>query len=396
MIPFFFRNSKIESRIFICLFLFLISGCAQLDGILPKLKPQNDEKASPAAHSPSTVAAKQEALSEENRQLLSKIEQLEQQVKSLEKKQEKQSDDFQLLQQQWNTNFNLLERSVEQSLSSNMNAENSDTIKAHVEENQNTEETSVAMNITSQVSLPALENYSLLKKPASGTEKRSLADQEMDETNDFDSGKQEEIIIEEPGFAEAEEVNHEDLEDTEDLPDPEARAVLTSEQDTETPPLKIEKTEKTENNFSDPDLDPPDDPFILIRHPGVKKIYNQGMTAIIKKNHKQAIQVFENFTERFPDDLDSDNAIYWIGRSQLKLNQLEKAEAAFRKVLKLYEHRPTSQGYKTPDSIYMLGKINQQKNLNQRASYYFMEVIKRFPGSAAARNAEQDLGSITQ
>ena len=171
---------------------------------------------------------------------------------------------------------------------------------------------------------------------------------------------------------------------------------MTSEQDTETPPLKIEKTEKTENNFSDPDLDPPDDPFILIRHPGVKKIYNQGMTAIIKKNHEQAIKVFENFTERFPNDLDSDNAIYWIGRSQLKLNQLEKAEEAFRKVLTLYEHRPTSQGYKTPDSIYMLGKINQQKKLNQRASYYFMEVIKRFPGSAAAKKAEQDLGSITQ
>ena len=90
MISLFFRNPKIESRIYICLFLFLISGCAQLDGILPKLKPQSDEKVPPAAHSPSSVAATQETLSEENRQLLSKIEQLEQQVKSLEKKQEKQ------------------------------------------------------------------------------------------------------------------------------------------------------------------------------------------------------------------------------------------------------------------------------------------------------------------
>ena len=73
--------------------------------------------------------------------------------------------------------------------------------------------------------------------------------------------------------------------------------------------MKIQTTKTAENNFSDPDLDPPDDPFILIRHPEIKKIYNQGMTAIIKKNHKQAIQVFENFVERFPDDLDSDNAI---------------------------------------------------------------------------------------
>ena len=395
MISLFFRNSKIRCRIFICLFLFLIYGCAQLDGIFPKLKPQNDEETSPAAHSPASVAAKQEALSEENRQLLAKIEQLEQQVKSLEKQQKKQSEDFQLLQQQWETNFNLLERSVEQSLSSDMDAETPDTINAQGAESQTADKTSVAMNVTSQVSLPALENYSLLKKPTAGSQKRSSADQEMAEINDLDSGKQE-IVVEEPGFAEAEEVNHDDLEDTEDLPDPEARAVLAAEPDTETAPMKAATTESTENNFSDPDLNPPDDPFILIRHPGVKKIYNQGMTAIIKKNHKQAIQVFENFTERFPNDLDSDNAFYWIGRSHLELNQLEKAEGAFRKVLKLYEHRPTTQGYKTPDSIYMLGKLNQQKNLNQRASYYYKEVIKRFPGSAAARNAERDLGSITQ
>ena len=392
MILLFFCNSEIRYSVFICLFLFLISGCAQLDGILPKLKPQSDEEILPATHSPATVAAKQEALSEENRQLLAKIEQLEQQVKSLEKQQKKQSGDFQLLQQQWETNFNLLERSVEQSLSSDMSTVNLDRINT---ESQNEDKTSTAMNDSSQVSLPALENYSLLKKPVAGSQKISSADQEMVEINDLDSGKQE-IVVEEPGFAEAEEVNHDDLEDTEDLPDPQTRAVLAAEPETENAPKKVAVTESIENNFSDPNLDPPEDPFILIRHPGVKKIYNQGMTAVIKKNHEQAIQVFENFTERFPNDLDSDNAFYWIGRSHLELNQLEKAEGAFRKVLTLYEHRPTTQGYKTPDSIYMLGKLNQHKNLNQRASYYYKEVIKRFPGSAAARNAERDLGSITQ
>ncbi len=126
MISLFFRNSEIRYSIFICLFLFLISGCAQLDGIFPKLKPQIDEETSLVTHSPATVAVKQEALSEENRELLAKIEQLEQQVKSLEKQQIKQSEDFQLLQQQWETNFNLMERSVEQSLSSDTGAENTD------------------------------------------------------------------------------------------------------------------------------------------------------------------------------------------------------------------------------------------------------------------------------
>ena len=115
------------------------------------------------------------------------------------------------------------------------------------------------------------------------------------------------------------------------------------------------------------------------------------MTAVIQKNHEQAILIFENFTKRFPDNLDSDNAFYWIGRSHLELNDLKKAETAFRNVLRYYEHRPTSQGYKTPDVIYMLGKLQEKQNLDQRAAYYFGEVIKRFPGSAASRNAKLDL-----
>ena len=394
MIPIFFCNTNIRSRIIKFLFLFLISGCAQLDGVLPKMKPQTNEKNSQVAHSPASVVAKQEALSEENRQLLAKIEQLEQQVKLLEKNQKIQREDFQLLQQHWETNFNLLERSVEQSLSSNMDNKNPDTINAQAKKGQTVEKTFSAMSVATQASIPALENFSLLKKPAEVSQKKSYTDQKMVEIIDLDAGKQE--ILEEPGFAETEEVNHDDLEEAEDLPDPEVRAVLSTEKNIDTTPMKNVATEGTENNFSDPDLDPPEDPFILIRHPGVKKIYNQGMTAIIKKNHEQAIQVFKNFTERFPNDLDSDNAFYWIGRSHLELNELKKAEGAFRKVLRLYEHRPTTQGYKTPDSIFMLGKLNEQKNLNQRASYYYNEVIKRFPGSAAARNAERDLNIITQ
>ena len=97
----FFRNFIIRSSIFICLFLFLISGCAQLDGILPKLKPHTEEETLSNHHSPNIVAAKQEDLSEENSQLLAKIEKLEQQVKALEKHQKKQSENFQLLQKQW-------------------------------------------------------------------------------------------------------------------------------------------------------------------------------------------------------------------------------------------------------------------------------------------------------
>ena len=244
------------------------------------------------------------------------------------------------------------------------------------------------------LSKTSFENYSLLKKDETDIQKTSVPTtaQELKKINSLDISDEEMRVEEEPGFPETGQVNPQDLEDSEDLPDPETRALrvaATRSEGTQGPGIAAEEVK---NSFSDPDLNPPDDPFILIRHPGVKKIYNHGMTAIIQKNHDQAILVFENFTERFPDDLDSDNAFYWIGRSYLELNEFKKAEEAFRKVLRLYEHRPTSQGYKTPDALYMLGKLQALQNLDQRAVYYYEEVIKRFPGSAAARNAERDLG----
>ena len=291
-------------------------------------------------------------------------------------------------------NFVLLERSVEESLRSTKVSESTASMIAQVLGNQPLNKTGNRTKIVSKGSLPPLENFSLLKKTENDIQKTSVTAtaQELEKINNLDFSEKEMSVEEEPGFPETGQVNPQDLEDPTDLPDPGTRALRDAAARSETTQGPWIAPEVAKNGFSDPDLNPPDDPFILIRHPGVKKIYNQGMTAIIQKNHDQAILVFENFTERFPEDLDSDNAFYWIGRSHLELNQLKKAEEAFRKVLRLYEHRPTSQGYKTPDAIYMLGKLQALQNLDQRAVYYFEEVVKRFPGSAAARNAERDLG----
>ena len=114
------------------------------------------------------------------------------------------------------------------------------------------------------------------------------------------------------------------------------------------------------------------------------------MTRIIQRDFEEAIRIFENFVDRFPDDLDSDNALYWIGHAYFQLHQPSKAEKVFRRILTQYEHRPTSQGYKTPDAIYMLGRIFGKQDNRTAANYYFQEVSRRFPGSAAARNAQRE------
>ena len=388
------RFAQKSCSICLPLMLFFFSGCAELDGVFPKFNPQKKVENPTSIPSSESVTQKQILLSAENSQLQTKIEQLQQQVNELQIQQKEQRDDFLLLQEQWEMNFVLLERSVEESLRSTKASESAASMISQVLEKQPLQHNGNKLKKVPRKSLQPIENYSLLKNTETEIHKTSVsaADKELAEINNLDLKEEKIDVEEEPGFAEAGAVNLKDLEDPEDLPDPDTRALGVAPDGSDISKTSLASAKASKDSFSDPDLNPPEDPFILIRHPGVKKIYNQGMTAVIQKDHPQAILVFENFTKRFPDNLDSDNAFYWIGRSYFELNEFKKAEEAFRKVLTRYEHRPTSQGYKTPDSIYMLGKLSVKLNLEQRAVYYFEEVIKRFPGSAAARNAERDLG----
>ncbi len=143
--------------------------------------------------------------------------------------------------------------------------------------------------------------------------------------------------------------------------------------------------------YKDPDLNEPSDPYILESHPPVKKLYDQGMKAMINREHKNAIQTFADMLKQYPNDEYSDNALFWMGHLNFSLNRLDQAEDNFRQVLRQYEHRPTSQGYKTPDAIYMLGKIFESRKEAEKAEYYYQAVIQRFPGSTAANNAQDDL-----
>ena len=103
---------------FLLLILFFVNACAELDGIFPKYRPQKNEEKTEDLPTSASVVQKQMLLSEENVYLQKKIEKLQNQIIDLQKKQKEQRDDFLVLQEQWEMNFVLLERSVEESLRS--------------------------------------------------------------------------------------------------------------------------------------------------------------------------------------------------------------------------------------------------------------------------------------
>ena len=391
-------NRKNLQTTILLIILLLMNGCAAL-----QLSRESPEKESSPQTQQILVEENQqelEQLIQENANLRENLTRLEQELKKLNKRIERQKQDFAMVQEQWETNFALLERSVGATLEDLEQKTLDPGVLAPVEIDQELQgEEELAMNGSEsvrEIPLPVIETYSL-KPDDSTVEMQSLDDEQN--LNNLESVR-DVPEDEEPGFVESVELRPEDLEEPiplEEVADTaiQVAANLSSSETHLQQSVAISKESK-EPEFEDPDLSEPENPVILIRHPGVKKIYNQGMNEVIQRQHESAIRIFENYVKRFPEDMDSDNALYWIGHSYFQLKQNQKAERAFRKILTGYEHRPTSQGYKTPDAIYMLGKISERRRDPVASKYYYRTVIARYPGSVAARNATRDLNRLSQ
>ena len=398
MIFFSLLNRKNLQTTILLIILLLMNGCAAL-----QLSRESPEKESSPQTQQILVEENQqelEQLIQENANLRENLTRLEQDLKKLNKKIERQKQDFAMVQEQWETNFALLERSVGATLEDLEQKTLDPGVLAPVEIDQELQgEEELAMDGSEsvrEIPLPVIETYSL--KPDDSTVEMQNLDDEQN-LNNLESVR-DVPEDEEPGFVESVELRPEDLEDPiplEEVADTaiQVAANLSSAETRLKQPVVVSKESK-EPEFEDPDLTEPENPVILIRHPGVKKIYNQGMNEVIQRQHESAIRIFENYVKRFPEDMDSDNALYWIGHSYFQLKQNQKAELAFRKILTGYEHRPTSQGYKTPDAIYMLGKISERRRDPVASKYYYRTVIARYPGSVAARNATRDLNRLSQ
>ena len=391
-------NRKNLQTTILLIILLMMNGCAAL-----QLSRESPEKESSPQTQQILVEENQqelEQLIQENANLRENLTRLEQDLKKLNKRIERQKQDFAMVQEQWETNFALLERSVGATLEDLEQKTLDPGVLAPVEIDQELQgEEELAMDGSEsvrEIPLPVIETYSL--KPDDSTVEMQTLDDEQN-LNNLESVR-DVPEDEEPGFVESVELRPEDLEDPiplEEVADTaiQVAANLSSSETRLQQSVAISKESK-EPEFEDPDLSEPENPVILIRHPGVKKIYNQGMNEVIQRQHESAIRIFENYVKRFPEDMDSDNALYWIGHSYFQLKQNQKAERAFRKILTGYEHRPTSQGYKTPDAIYMLGKISERRRDPAASKYYYRTVIARYPGSVAARNATRDLNRLSQ
>ena len=388
--------------------VILASSCATLERLVPNESTEVENKVQDQKLPNSVKPADKNELRERELNLqamrgsISKEDNIElkEQILSLEEKILDQEQVFAELQDQWTINFSLMERAVAETLRENQQliAELQQSVET-MSNNRIASETNLIGQISksSQISQkPETPNIPTPPSPQL-TKKKSISQP--------------------PSIPVIEEISLSSLQKKPILPRlPEVNATIKREEQSDisnktpqtnftvekftnylpTNPEEVVATNglRTSEIFEDPDLNRPIEPLALQRRPGIKKLYNQGMSTFIQGDYPEAVDIFENFVEKFEDDVDSDNAYYWIGYSQFKLGKWDAAESAFRKVLQNYEHRPTSQGFKTPDAIYMLGKLAEIRQQPERAGYYFKNVLDNYPGSAAANNAQKDLRTL--
>ncbi len=135
------------------------------------------------------------------------------------------------------------------------------------------------------------------------------------------------------------------------------------------------------------ELNPPAKPRQLQSIAVAKPSYQAAYQKFSQQEYQQAITDFQVFLLRYPNDVHSDNAQFWIGESHFRLGDPDSASKAYRQVLTNYEHRPSRDGYKTPEAMYRLGEIAFQQQKTQQATQYLKYLQQNFPQSPSAKKA---------
>lgn len=117
--------------------------------------------------------------------------------------------------------------------------------------------------------------------------------------------------------------------------------------------------------------------------------YNAAFEKLKGGNYSEAIVGFQGFMNHYPSSNLLDNAQYWIGEAYYVTRDYEHAAHAFRTV---GERWPASR--KAPDALLKLGYTQfEQKHLTE-ARTTLGQVVERFPGTDAARLAQERLQKL--
>ncbi len=117
--------------------------------------------------------------------------------------------------------------------------------------------------------------------------------------------------------------------------------------------------------------------------------YQSAFRLLKEAHYDQATTAFDKYLQDYPQSAYADNAQYWLGEAYYVQRNYEEAILAYHKLLENY---PDSR--KVAHSLLKLGYSHQELGQYPEARQKLDEVKNRFPGTTAARLADERLRSI--
>jgi tol-pal system protein YbgF len=131
---------------------------------------------------------------------------------------------------------------------------------------------------------------------------------------------------------------------------------------------------------------------------GEQETYQNAYSFVRSKKYTEAVAGLQDYLRRFQKGEQAPQAHYWLGEVYMvqwqndknNMALLEKAANEFTSITNEYPNHP-----KTADALLKLGLIEINKGNQDNAAQYLSEVKSRYPGSAAARIAENRLQQLS-
>jgi tol-pal system protein YbgF len=123
--------------------------------------------------------------------------------------------------------------------------------------------------------------------------------------------------------------------------------------------------------------------------PGGEADFEQGVAALRTGNVEGGVTRLLAFASAHPKHAKADNALYFAGIGQMGLERYDEAARTFERLL---TDHPA--GDAVQDGMLRLAECRIHLNQVQDAKAVYAKVVASYPGTAAASQAEQRLGTL--
>lgn len=120
--------------------------------------------------------------------------------------------------------------------------------------------------------------------------------------------------------------------------------------------------------------------------PDAEAAYRDAFALLKAGQYEQSIAAFNSYLQQYPASPYADNAQYWLGEAYYVLRQYPPAIAEYQKLVAGY---PDS--LKQSQAMLKIGYSYDKLGQQEQAASELLQLKQRFPGSAAARLADEQL-----